>query len=113
MFIFLTVTLFFQFKYRLFTSRKMRVILNERALEPAFLAAELCALVFQPCRLCVILVPRALVFRAEKRKKHARTLHERGAPKYLKNGGNLINFFSIINNATAGIPVSSNNFPTQ
>ena len=52
MFIFLTVTLFFQFKYRLFTSREMRVILNERALEPAFLAAGqcTCALVFQPCR---------------------------------------------------------------
>ena len=51
MFIFLTVTLFFQFKYRQFTSRKMRVILNERALEPAFLAAGqcTCALVFQPC----------------------------------------------------------------
>ena len=51
MFIFLTVTLFFQFKYRLFTSREMRVILNERALEPAFLAAGqcTCALVFQPC----------------------------------------------------------------
>ena len=37
MFIFLTVTLFFQFKYGLFTSREMRVILNERAPEPAFL----------------------------------------------------------------------------
>ena len=51
MFIFLTMTLFFQFKYGLFTSREMRVILNERALEPAFLAAGqcTCALVFQPC----------------------------------------------------------------
>ena len=54
MFIFLTVTLFFQFKYRLFTSRKMRVILNERALEPAFLAAGQCTCVFQPCRLSMI-----------------------------------------------------------
>ena len=63
MFIFLTVTLFFQFIYRVFTSREMRVILNERALEPAFLAAGqcTCALVFQPCRF-----PRFLQSRSQR-----------------------------------------------
>ena len=36
------------------------------------------------------IVRQAGVFRAEKRKKHARNLGERGTPKISKNGGNLI-----------------------
>lgn len=45
------MTLFFQFKCRLFISRETGVILNERAPEPAFFAAchSTCAVVFQPC----------------------------------------------------------------
>ena len=45
------MTLFFQFKRRLFISRETGVILNERAPEPAFFAAchSTCAVVFQPC----------------------------------------------------------------
>ena len=52
-------------------------------------------------------------FRAEKRKKHARTLRERGAPKVSKMAVILIFLFSTIYYATADIPVSSDNFPTQ
>ena len=55
--------------------------------------------------------PRA--FRAEKRKKHARTLRERGAPKCSKMAAILIFSFSTIYYATADIPVSSDNYPTQ
>ena len=45
------MTLFFQFKCRLFISGETGVILNERAPEPAFFAAchSTCAVVFQPC----------------------------------------------------------------
>ena len=52
-------------------------------------------------------------FRAEKRKKHARTLRERGAPKVSKMAVILIFLFSTIYYATADIPVSSDNFPTR
>ena len=56
---------------------------------------------------------RELGFRAEKRKKHARTLRERGAPKVSKMAVILIFLISTIYYATADIPVSSDNFPTQ
>ena len=52
-------------------------------------------------------------FRAEKHKKHAWTLRERGAPKGSKMAAILIFLFSTIHYATADIPVSSNNYPTQ
>ena len=52
-------------------------------------------------------------FRAEKRKKHARTLREREALKGSKMAAILIFLFSTIYYATADIPVSSDNFPTQ
>ena len=52
-------------------------------------------------------------FRAENRKKHARTLRERGTPKVSKMAVILIFLFSTIYYATADIPVSSDNFPTQ
>ena len=52
-------------------------------------------------------------FRAEKRKKHARTLRELGVPKVSKMAVILIFLFSTIYYATADIPVSSYNFPTQ
>ena len=50
-------------------------------------------------------------FRAEKRKKHARTLRERRAPKVSKMAAISIFLFSTIYYATADIPVSSDNFP--
>ena len=52
-------------------------------------------------------------FREEKRKKHARTLRERGAPRVSKMAVILIFLFSTIYYASADIPVSSDNFPTQ
>ena len=52
-------------------------------------------------------------FRAEKRKKHARTLRELGVPKVSKMAVILIFLLSTIYYATADIPVSSYNFPTQ
>ena len=53
------------------------------------------------------------VFRTEKRKKRARTLRERWAPKVSKMAAILIFLFSTIYYATADIPVSSDNYPTQ
>ena len=53
------------------------------------------------------------VFRAEKRKKHARTLRERWAPKVSKMAAILIFLFSTIYYCTADILVSSDNYPTQ
>ena len=52
-------------------------------------------------------------FRAEKRKKHARTLRARGAPKVSKMAVILIFPFSTNYYATKDIPVSSDNYPTQ
>ena len=52
-------------------------------------------------------------FRAEKRKKHARTLRERRAPKVSKMAAISIFLVSTIYYVTADIPVSSDNFPTQ
>ena len=52
-------------------------------------------------------------FRAEKRKKHARTLRECWAPKVSKMAAILIFLFSTIYYATADIPVSSDNYSTQ
>ena len=50
-------------------------------------------------------------------RKNAKTMRElcvsAGHQKVQKNGGNLIFFFSTIYYATADIPVSSDNFPTQ
>ena len=53
------------------------------------------------------------IFRAEKHKKHARTLRERWAPKVSKMAAILIFLFSTIYYATADISVSSDNYPTQ
>ena len=52
-------------------------------------------------------------FRAEKRKKHVRTLRECGAPRGSKMVAILIFLFSTIYYATADIPVSSDNYPIQ
>ena len=52
-------------------------------------------------------------FRAEKRKKHARTLRERWAPKVSKMAAISIFLFSTIYYVTADIPVNSDNFLTQ
>ena len=60
-----------------------------------------------------ITVKEVWKFRAEKRKKHARTLRERGAPKVLKMAAILIFLFSTIYYATADILASSDNYPTQ
>ena len=69
------------------------------------------------CGSFVSSVDRALyrvgTFIAEKRKKHARTLRERWAPKVSKMAAISIFLFSTIYYATADIPVSSDNFPTQ
>ena len=59
------------------------------------------------------LVHLHVAFRAEKCKKHARTLREYGAPKVSKMAAILIFLFSTIYYATADILVSSNNYPTQ
>ena len=55
----------------------------------------------------------SMAFRAEKRKKHARTLSEGWAPKVSKMATILIFLFSTIYYATADISVSSDNYPTQ
>ena len=52
-------------------------------------------------------------FRAEKCKKHARTLRERGAPKVSKMEAIFIFLFSTIYYATTDILVSSDNYSTQ
>ena len=52
-------------------------------------------------------------YRAEKRKKHARTLRERWAPEVSKMAEILIVLFSTIYYATAVVPVSSDNYPRQ
>ena len=59
------------------------------------------------------LFSRGCVFRAEKRKKHARTLRERWAPIVSKMAAISIFLFSTIYYVTADIPVSSDNYPTQ
>ena len=52
-------------------------------------------------------------FRVEKRKKHARTLRERGAPKVSKMAAIFIFLFSTIYYVTTDILVSSDNYSTQ
>ena len=72
----------------------------------------LVAVIWSMCSIWSAVMPLS-EFRAEKRKKHARTLRERGAPKVSKMAANLIFLFSTIYYATADILVSSDNYPTQ
>ena len=78
---------------------------DTRKLTPADMSADATHR-FQPSQ------PGSELQSGKTQKACANSARARGT-KISKNGGNLINFFSIINNATAGIPVSSNNFPTQ
>ena len=59
------------------------------------------------------LLSSTVLFRAEKRKKHARTLSEGWTPKVSKMAAILIFLFSTIYYATVDISVSSDNYPTQ